>query len=380
MTPADRRRGLTAAICCVTVFGLSIGEGAPLLSLLLERRHIDALMNGLNAGSAFIGVLLGPLLAPRIVRKLGLQRMLLGCIALDIAGFMTMRVFDGLAAWFVLRIALGLVGSSLFTVSEAWITMLAGDAARGRILGIYAAALSAGFGLGPLLLYFTGIAGWPPFILNAVITAAAAIPLLWIGAAAEGFGREHAANPLAMFARAPFLLFAVVVFGLYETALLNLLPVWGVRVHLSQGTAAAMISAVYIGAIAGQMLVGTISDKVGRRPALLLCVCTGLVGAAIVPLVAGSTFPLFAVLFVWGGIASGIYPVALGMAGDRFAGAELVALNAAIIIAYGFGSLIGPTLAGAAMDAWDPQGLLGYFAALFAMLLLITLARGAIRR
>lgn len=377
MTPADRRRGLAAAICCVTVFGLSIGQGAPLLSLLLETRRVDALMNGLNAGSSFIGVLLGPLLAPRIVRRVGLQRMLLGCIALDIAGFLVMKVFDGLAAWFVLRIALGLIGSSLFTVSEAWITMLAGDAARGRVLGIYAAGLSAGFGLGPLLLYFTGIDGWPPFIANAVITAAAAIPLLGIGAAAEGFGRENAANPLAMFARAPFLLFAVVVFGFYETALLTLLPVWGVRIHLPQGTAAAMISAVYIGAIVGQMLVGMLSDKAGRSAAMLLCVCTGLLGAVIIPLVAGSTLLLFAVLFVWGGIASGIYPVALGMAGDRFAGAELVALNAAIIIAYGIGSLVGPTIAGAAMDAWNPQGLLGYFAALFAMLLLITLARRA---
>jgi MFS family permease len=185
LTAAERRWGLAAVIGCVTVFGLSIGEGVPLLSLLLEGRGTDAVLTGLNAGSAFIGVILGPLLAPRGVRLFGLRGLLLACLALDIAGFMLMRVFDSLAAWFALRILLGLIGSSIFTASEAWINLLAGasghDAARGRIIGVYAAALSAGFGLGPLLLWVTGTEGWAPFIANAVITAAAALPLLGVG-------------------------------------------------------------------------------------------------------------------------------------------------------------------------------------------------------
>jgi predicted MFS family arabinose efflux permease len=77
-------------------------------------------------------------------------------------------------------------------------------------------------------------------------------------------------------------------------------------------------------------------------------------------------------LFVWGGIASGIYPVALSIAGDRFRGTELVTVNAAIIIAYGLGGLVGPALGGVAMDTWNPQGLLWLFVLLFAVLLVAT--------
>ena len=58
-TARERRWGLAAAITSVTVFGLSIGQGAPLLSLLLEQRGTDPTLNGLNAGVTFIGVLLG---------------------------------------------------------------------------------------------------------------------------------------------------------------------------------------------------------------------------------------------------------------------------------------------------------------------------------
>jgi len=64
--------------------------------------------------------------------------------------------------------------------------------------------------------------------------------------------------------------------------------------------------------------------------------------------------------------------VALSMAGDRFRGAELVAVNAAIIMAYGVGALVGPALGGVAMDIRDPQGLLWLFIAAFAMLLAAT--------
>ena len=69
----ERRWSLAAAIASVTVFGLSVGQGGPLLPLLLEQRGLDVTLNGLNAASVFIGVIVGPLLAPRWVRLLGVR-------------------------------------------------------------------------------------------------------------------------------------------------------------------------------------------------------------------------------------------------------------------------------------------------------------------
>ena len=358
------------------MFGLSIGEGGPLLSLLLEARHTDAGLIGLNAGAAFIGVIVGPMLTPRWVRWFGIRNFLLGCFALDIVVFLLMKVFDSLGAWFVLRVLLGLIGSSLFTTSEAWISLLAGGAKRGRIIGIYAAALSAGFGLGPLLLSFTGIEGWPPFIANGIIVAVAAVPLLGAGILASGLGRERGTNPLKIFVRAPLIVIAVALFGLYETALLALLPIWGVRAGLSTDAAAATLSAVYIGAIVLQVPIGWLSDRTQRVTALRVCGAGGLVGALLVTTLHAPTPVLFGALFLWGGIVSGIYPVAMGMAGDRFSGRDMVAGNAAIIMAYGLGSLIGPALGGAAMDVWNPQGLLAMFVVLFVVFLGMTVVRG----
>jgi MFS family permease len=374
-----RRWGLAAAIASVTVFGLSVGQSAPLLPLLLEQRGMDVTLNGLNAGATFIGVIIGPLLTPRIVQRCGIRDFLLVCFALDIALFLAMKVFDSIAAWFVLRATLGVVGSGIFTTGEAWINQLAGDVGRGRIVGIYAAALSAGFGIGPLILSLTGIEGWPPFLVNAAITALATLPLFGVRNAVAGFGSELGAGPLAMFARAPVIVGVVAVFGVYESALVTLMPIWGVRCGLTDRWAAATLSAVYFGAIALQVLIGWISDRASRLAALRLCGAVGVTGA--VALLSMPTTPvlLFPLLLVWGGVASGIYPVALSMAGDRFRGADLVSINAAMIIAYGLGALVGPPVGGLAMEVRDPQGLLWLFVAMFAGLLAASLLMPARR-
>ena len=193
-TARERRWSLAAAIASVTVFGLSVGQAGPLLPLLLEQRGTSVTLNGLNAGATFIGVIIGPLLAPRFVQRFGIRDFLLVCFGLDIALFLAMKVFDSIAAWFVLRAVLGVVGSAIFTTGEAWINQLAGDVGRGRIIGVYAAALSAGFGIGPLILSLTGIEGWPPFLVNAAITALATLPLFGIGNAVRGFGQEAGAG------------------------------------------------------------------------------------------------------------------------------------------------------------------------------------------
>lgn len=370
VTPQTRT--LAAAISAVAVFGLSIGQSAPLLSLLLEARGTDPFITGLNSASAFIGVIAGPLLTPFWVRRFGIRNFLLASYAIDIALFLALNALPDLAAWFILRALLGLVGSGLFTASEAWINLAAPEGSRGRILGIYAAALSAGFGLGPLLLTITGIHGWAPFLANAACVALAMIPLLLAGNSTHDLGRGRAANPLSFFSRAPLIITVVALFGLFESCLFTFLPIWGVRRGLTVPEAAALVSAIYLGAVVLQIPIGWLSDRAPRRKALRICALAGLAGAIILTALPLPLAPLYCLLLLWGGAASAIYPVALGMAADRFGRTEMVPANAAIIMAYGLGALAGPGLGGLAMDLWNPRGLTALFITLFVVLIFTT--------
>jgi MFS family permease len=332
-------------------------------------------MTGLNAGAGFVGVVLGPLAVPRLVARFGFKNCLLTAVPLSTVFFLLLKVSDNLLVWFVLRFCEGLVGSAIFAATEAWISQLAGDEGRGRTMGIYTAALSAGFAIGPIVLSQTGTAGWSPFIARAAIAAFAALPLLAIKG---GGGKSDVpgSHPLEMMTRMKPVVMIVILFAMYEATTVALLPVWGERAGLSLATAAALISPVFVGAILFQIPVGLLSDLAGRAVTMRVCAGLGMAGAAALPALAAHVPSLAIVLMLWGGFTTGLYPIALATIGDRFRGADLLNANAALVIAYGTGAFIGPILGGAAMDLWNPHGIAMGLAAMFGALLLVTWWRG----
>lgn len=73
-------------------------------------------------------------------------------------------------------------------------------------------------------------------------------------------------------------------------------------------------------------------------------------------------------LFVWGAVAFGTYTVAMVELGDRFSGTLLLAGNSAFGLMWGIGGILGPSIAGTAMDLLGPEGLPITVGILFGML------------
>ena len=104
------------------------------------------------------------------------------------------------------------------------------------------------------------------------------------------------------------------------------------------------------GAILLQLPIGWLGDRMDR---LRLAIVLGLVavgGALLWPLVLNDPWIAYPVLFVWGGVFVGVYTLMMAVVGSRFAGAELVGIYAVMGLVWGVGALLGPALAGLAMD------------------------------
>lgn len=376
LSRSERRQSLLAAISCVAVFGVTVAVMAPLISLVLEARGIDRTTIGALAAMPAVSLLATNPFIPAVVARIGLRRFILGCIALQLVLTLLMPLLDDLAAWFVLRGLMGAAVNGLFVASETWINAIAEERSRGRVLAVYGTVLSGSFALGPLIIAATGTAGWPPFLAVALLVALAGLPLVWTRQLSPAIEGRPSFGVLAFLWVAPTLSAAVGLAAFKEMSIGALLPVFGVRSGLSVEGAAGLLSAGYLGALVCQLPIGWLADRMNRYLLLMLLMLLGLAGCLLLPRIValGSPYMWFGVA-LWIGLFSGVYVVAMTLVGQRFRGADLVSANAAFGFLWGLGLLAGPSLSGAAMDLWDPDGFPAALAAATGLALLVTLYR-----
>lgn len=344
-----RWRGIAAAIACISVVGFALSLSIPLLSLMLEARSVSDTWIGLNTAVAGLAALATAPLVTWAVRRIGTVRLLYIALATGLISFLLFPVTP-FWVWFPLRFMFSAAITVLFVVSEFWINATAPDGRRGFVMGIYATVLSAGFAAGPAVLAGFGSDSAVPFAATALAFALAAIPVTLGGAIAPRVETRPSHRLLALAMVAPTAVLAAFVFGAGESTMFAFMALFGIRSGLEEASAALLITMAGLGNLMFQVPIGLLADRVNRTLLLTFCGLVGCAGAAILPFVIGTPAAAFAVMFVWGGLAAGLYTVGLTQLGARFSGADLAAANALFVLLYSFGMLVGPATAGAAMD------------------------------
>ena len=354
---AANTRNLIAACAAITVFGFAFGMTYPLLSLILESRGISSDMIGINSAMMPIGILLFSSVIPFAAKRFGARKVAIAAAIVTALVILSYKVFDTLAAWFLIRLIQGMTISTLFVLSEAWIVGSAGDHNRGKIVAIYASILSASFGAGPLLISFIGIEGWTPFVLGAVVVAIGAIPFIFIREDTHAEPEEtHASGIIGFAPRAPMLLAAVGTFAVFDAASLSLFPVYGIQNGLDLATSANILTALILGNVLLQFPIGWLCDKFPHRFVLAGCALITSISLVFLPGVidSGLKWPL---LILMGTAGYGVYTVSLAALGNRFSGIDLVNGSASFALVWGFGALFGSVSGGWAMLGFGPHGL-----------------------
>jgi MFS family permease len=375
---------MIAAISAISVVGIAIGLGVPLLSVILESRGHSATMIGLNTAVAGLASIAGAPLATPLAERFGVAWTMLVAIATGAFAFVGFYFAPEFWMWFPLRVVLHISLTILFILSEYWISTSAPPHRRGLVLGCYATVLSLGFAAGPWLFSRLGSSGFMPFGVTFLLVTLAAIPVLMArnesppihptGEGTTGFLRYIWLVPTATA--------AVLVFGAVETGGFALFPIYGSRIGYSEADAALLLTMIGLGNVLLQIPIGMVSDHVkDRRYLLLACAIVGLAGTAFMPMFAANWHLMASLLFVWGGVVAAMYTVGLAHLGSKLSGHELASANAAFVLCYGVGMVLGPQAIGIGMDIFGPNGF-GWALALFfafyialAVLRLIAIAR-----
>lgn len=370
----DRRsvRTLAGAIAIATIVGCSISLTIALLSVRLDQGGFSAVAIGINTASGGVATLVGAPFIPWAARRFGVARLLLASLCLGGIGLIGFTMTADYTAWLVLRFALGLAVTAEFVLSEFWITTAAPEGRRGLAIGIYAAALAAGFAAGPLVLSLIGTSGNLPFYFGAALFFIAAIPLAFNAGDAPNITLRSGKTLLTFLREAPGATLAGLLHGAIEVACLSLLPIYALRAGLSVTDGALFASIFILGNSALQLPLGLLADRIDKRLLLLVLASVGFFGALFLGMLGIRLLFVFEVtLLLWGGIVGALYPVGLGQLGADYEGSDLASANSAFVMTYAGGMLIGPPLIGIGLDMAPPSGLFWAIAALIGLYLAV---------
>ena len=368
----ERRQCLLALVAALSVVGISSSLTWPILAESLRLEGYDESAIGLNAAAQFAGIIFVAGTATTLIPKLGFFRTSVLGLALVAAMLALLPAVRDYSLWFVFRFVLGIGNSLLFTAGDTWINQIVENRVRGRWMGIYNTAGMAGWAVGPLLGSHMDPNTYGPFLvgIGAVAVALAfLLPARLIDVRLR-LGREVRApfaRLLAVFVVAPTVLLSSGMFGVVEGGIQSFAHLYTMDVlgpeYRATGYAVIWVGAV--GAIFFQYPAGWLADRVDRGWLLTGCVSLVVAAMALFPwLLPGVTGPLWspaalalwAVVVVWGGTMGATFTVGLTLVGERFRDVELVAANAVFSLLFGLGGLLGPFLAGAAMERFGPPG------------------------
>jgi MFS family permease len=362
LTAAERRRGVAAATGCISIVGMMTGLAWPLLSLRLDAQGVDSRLIGFSSAVHALAIVVGSLAAPRLVGRFGLLAALYGCIATAIAALLLLPLFPNVYAWFPIRFALGAATSIIFVAGETWIIHVAPAQSRGRIVGIFGFVWSACFAAGPLVVGITGIGGWTPFLVAAVIVLLAALPLPLAQGGAPVMEPAARLDVWRLFRIGPATLLAVVLLAVFDSVNDSFLPLYGLRSGLGERAAVTVLTIVLAGATLVQIPIGWLADRVNRRRLLIAIPIVAILAVAVFPFAIGSAWLRWPTALLYGCTVGSLWAVSLILVGERYRGADVAAANMARGVLYGLGAFAGPSMAGFAFELWKPHGILALIA------------------
>ena len=359
---------ITALLASMAILLLGGGLMGSLLSIRLNFEAIDPLIKGLVLSAYYVGLVAGSLQAGRIIRRAGHIRAFAIFAALCTAAILLQGLYVLPPAWFLLRVVIGFSTAGIYMVVESWLNERADTASRGRVFSLYQIISYVALGAGQFLLHLGDPAGAELFMVVGLLFALCLVPVALSQASNPPEPTPHV--PMALrrtLVGAPLAAWTCLASGLSSGAVFTLTPVFALRLGLDVGGVATLMASLILGGVVLQWPIGSLSDRFGRRP-LILLVGTASAVLAVAIAVFGGQVPMTALLVaiaVFGGFSFTFYPLAVSQANDTVgAGSDFVAVAAALLFLWGLGAAAGPVAAGSTIAWLGGSGLFYYVAAL----------------
>ena len=340
--------------------------GSGLLGTLLAVRGgiegFDSQTLGSIGAMYFVGFLAGTYLGPMMIRRVGHVRAFAFFTAAIACAALLHELLANPWVWGLLRLITGMSMVGLYTTIESWLNSHAAPAQRNRIFTTYMAVNLGSLALAQQLLHWSDPAGHVLFALAALSICAAVMPVAATRLAQPVVEEVHGIALRTLFQRAPVACAAGLLSGFAQGAFWGLAPVWADTSGLGHNGVAWFMTVAIIGGAAFQWPIGIVTNHLDRGHviSIIALIAAALAGGLLLASAHGLFWILLAV-FVYGGFAFAMYPLAVARMMDRLEKQEIIAGCASLLLLHGVGASISPFLAGTLMHHFGPTALPAWF-------------------
>ena len=304
------------------------------------------------------GFVVGCFFAPNLVRRIGHVRAFAGFGALICLNVLLTGILVDQTAWLILRAVTGFCTAGTSMIIESWLNERSTNESRGAIFSFYISITLFGVVGGQMMVPFADISTPILFMICGIFYCLAIIPTAVSRAASPQPLKRVKLDLGALYRNSPVSFIAILLIGTANGAYGTLVAVFGARAGLDEGSIAAMASiTIFAGAIA-QFPAGRLSDTLDRRLVLAALAAVSAVAAlALILFHPTDVYMIVALVALYGAAANALYPIAVAHANDHASSEDFVKVSGGLLLLYGVGTIIGPTLGGPVMSWLGPYAL-----------------------
>ena len=355
------RRNLLPILALLTsTLFLFLGNGLQGL-LLPVRGSAEGYSNeilGLIGTTWATGFVVGCFVAPNLVRRIGHVRAFAGFGALICLNVLLTGILVDQTAWLILRAVTGFCTAGTSMIIESWLNERATNESRGAIFSFYISITLFGVVGGQMMVPFADVSTPILFMICGILYCLAIIPTAVSRAASPQPLKRVRLDLKGLYRNSPVSFIAILLIGTANGAYGTLVAVFGARAGLTEDMIAIMVSVTILAGAVAQFPAGRLSDRMDRRYVL-----AGLAGLGAVAGVGLSLFQpanvymILILVSLYGAAANALYPIAVAHANDHASSEDFVKISGGLLLLYGVGTIIGPTLGGPVMTWLGPHAL-----------------------
>ncbi len=332
------------------------GINGLILPIRGEAEGFTATSLGLLGTAWASGYVLSCLLTPSLVGKVGHIRAFGAMCAIAAIAVLLSLLLITPWVWLPVRALSGFCFAGAAMIVESWLNERSDAASRGRVFAVYTMVNLAATTAGQMVLTLGDPSGYIFFVLAAIVYCMALLPTAISASYTPGPLTQVSLNLPRLWRNSPIAVFSVLMVGVSNASFATLAPVYAARIGLTLTDIALFASIPILAGAASQIPVGIASDRYDRRKVLIVVSVVAMIADAIF-LFAGLTRPGFVLMLagVFGATVFVMYPLIVAHANDHAEPGSFIQVSGGLLLVFGLGSIIGPTIAGIAMAKFGPS-------------------------